>query len=72
MRNDLTLATLNHEITTLLAAHPGGKRLWMRVNPAQGSIVHTVADSDGRPVCETLSVQRAVDVYNAIEKESAA
>ncbi len=69
MKNELTLAALNHEITTLLAAHPGGKRMWMRVNPALGTIVHTVVDHDGRPVCETLSVQRAVDAYNDLGNE---
>jgi hypothetical protein len=71
-QNELNIAALNHEITTLLAACPGGKRMWMRVNPALGTMTFTVTGPSGRPACETLSLAKAIDAYNDLDKEAAA
>jgi len=67
--NELLRPALNCEITNVLASGKNGNRLWMRANPAQGTIVHTVADYEGRMVCDTLSVERAVDAYNDLGEE---
>lgn len=63
MRNELNLSALNHEITTLLAESPGGKRLFMKANPVQGTMVFLVVDS-GAQVCETRNLKMARDAYN--------
>lgn len=72
MRNDLTRSVLNHEITTLLPVDKDVKRLWMLVNPALGTLTFTVTGPDGRPACETLSLAKAIDTYNDLDKEAAA
>jgi hypothetical protein len=72
IKDELTRAVFNHEITTLLAVDKDVRRLWMRVNPAQGTITYTVTVNGGRSTCETLSLARAIDVYNGLKKETAA
>ena len=72
MRNELTRTVLNHEITTLLAVDKEVKRLWMRANPALGTMTFTVTGPEGRAVCETLSLEKAINAYNDLGKERAA
>lgn len=70
MKDKLMRPALNCEITNILASGKNGKRLWMRCNPAAGTMVFVVAN--GKPVCETLSLQKAIDAYNDIGREVAA
>jgi hypothetical protein len=55
----------------VLASGKNGKRLWMKCNPALGTMIFTVMVS-GRAICETLSLEKAINAYNAIGKENAA
>lgn len=68
-QNKLTRPALNCDLPTLLATCPGGKRLWMRCNPALGTMMFTVVNAEGRPVCETLSLEKAIDAYNDLDGE---
>jgi hypothetical protein len=55
----------------VLASGKNGKRLWMKCNPALGTMIFVVMVS-GRAVCETLSLEKAINAYNAIGKEKVA
>jgi hypothetical protein len=61
--NELLRPNLNCEITNILASGKNGKRLWMKCNPALGTMVFAVMIS-GRAICETLSLEKAIDAYN--------
>lgn len=70
-QGNLTRSALNCHLPTLLANGSGGKRLWMVCNPALGTMTFSVMKADGRVVCETLSLAKAMDEYNDL-KEAAA
>jgi hypothetical protein len=55
----------------VLASGKNGKRLWMKCNPALGTMIFVVMVS-GRAVYETLSLEKAINAYNAIGKEKVA
>ena len=66
--NELLRPALNCEITNILASGKNGNRLWMRVNPALGTMVFVVAEG-GKQICETLSLEKAIHVYNDLGNE---
>jgi hypothetical protein len=71
MRDELQRSVLNCDMPKILASGKNGKRLWMKCNPASGTMIFTVMVS-GRAICETLSLNKAINAYNAIGKENAA
>jgi hypothetical protein len=71
MNDELTRAKLCCELPTLLATGAGGKRLWMLCNAALGTMTFSVLNGDGRSVCETLSLERAIDAYNDLKAVAA-
>jgi hypothetical protein len=71
MRDELQRSVLNCDMPQVLASGKNGKRLWMKCNPALGTMIFVVMVS-GRAVCETLSLEKAINTYNAIGKEKVA
>jgi hypothetical protein len=71
IRDELQRSVLNCDMPQVLASGKNGKRLWMKCNPALGTMIFTVMVS-GRAICETLSLNKAINAYNAIGKENAA
>lgn len=63
MRDELQRSVLNCDMPKILASGKNGKRLWMKCNPALGTMIFTVMVS-GRAICETLSLEKAIDAYN--------
>lgn len=66
--NELIRSGLNCEITNILATGKNNNKLWMRVNPALGTMVFVVAEG-GRQICETLSLEKAINAYNGLGNE---
>jgi hypothetical protein len=71
IRDELQRSVLNCDMPQVLASGKNGKRLWMKCNPALGTMIFVVMVS-GRAVYETLSLNKAINAYNAIGKENAA
>jgi hypothetical protein len=71
IRNELQRSALNCEMPFVLATGLDGKKLWMRVNPALGTMTFAVI-KNGKNLVETLSLERAMDAYNDLKKEAAA
>jgi hypothetical protein len=71
IRDELQRSVLNCDMPQVLASGKNGKRLWMKCNPALGTMIFVVMVS-GRAVYETLSLEKAINAYNAIGKEKVA
>jgi hypothetical protein len=71
IRDELQKSVLNCDMPQVLASGKNGKRLWMKCNPALGTMIFVVMVS-GRAVYETLSLEKAINAYNAIGKEKVA
>lgn len=71
IRDELQRSALNCDMPQVLASGKNGKRLWMKCNPYMETMTFAVMVS-GRAVCETLSLEKAINAYNAIGKEKVA